>query len=76
MYLYMDKFLSFRLWSALLLFSTVVDTLQWIMEKEGLSWMMHYIDHFLMMDEFSGMFPKHEHNGANLYGSRPANRTN
>ena len=39
----------FGLTSALLIFSAIADVLQWIMEKMGIEWVVHYIDEFITM---------------------------
>ncbi len=44
---YIDTTLPFGLRSAPLIFSAVADALQWVMEKEGVSWLAHYIDDFI-----------------------------
>ncbi len=44
---YVDTTLPFGLRSAPLIFSAVADSLQWVMEKEGVSWLAHYIDDFI-----------------------------
>ena len=47
--MYIDKVLPFRLRSAPLIFSAVADALQWIMTRHGVSWVVHYLDDFLML---------------------------
>ena len=44
---YVDKVLPFGLWSASMLFTAIADALQWVMEKNGTTWICHYIDDFL-----------------------------
>ena len=44
---YIDKALPFGLRSALLIFTAVADALQWIMTRQGVSWLVHYLDDFL-----------------------------
>ena len=44
---YVDKVLPFGLRSAPLIFSTVADALEWIMLRQGVTWVAHYLDDFL-----------------------------
>ena len=44
---YVGQVLPFGLRSAPLIFSAVADTLLWIMQKNGVTWALHYIDDFL-----------------------------
>ena len=44
--MYVDKALPFGLRSALIIFMAVADALQWIMQKNGVSYVDHYIDDF------------------------------
>ena len=46
---FVDATLPLALRSAPLLFTAVVDALQWIMQKKGLTWVGHYIDDFITM---------------------------
>ena len=41
--------LPFRLRWAPLIFSAVADALQWIMTQQGVTWLVHYLDNFLML---------------------------
>ena len=43
----MDKVLPFGLRSAPLIFSTVANALEWIMLRQGVTWVAHYLDDFL-----------------------------
>lgn len=45
--IFIDKMLPFSLRSAPLIFTAVAGTLTWIMNKQGVMWAVHYIDHFL-----------------------------
>ena len=42
-YVYVDKALPFGLRSASIIFMAVMDALQWIMQKNGVSYVQHYI---------------------------------
>ena len=44
-----DATLPFGLRSAPLIFSTIADALQWVMERMGVDWVAHYIDDFITM---------------------------
>ncbi len=44
---YVDKTLPFGLRSAPLIFTAVADALQWAMERQGVSWVRHYVDDFI-----------------------------
>ena len=44
---YVDGTLPFGLTSAPLLSITLGDAIQWVAEKEGVSWLGHYIDDFI-----------------------------
>ena len=44
-----DKVLPFGLRSAPIIFTAVADALQWIMEKEGVSPVFHYLDDFITL---------------------------
>ena len=44
---YVDQVLPFGLRSAPLIFSAVAGALLWIMQKNGVTWALHYIDDFL-----------------------------
>ena len=46
---YVDKALPFGFRSAPLIFSTVADALQWIMQARGVSFVDHYIDYFISL---------------------------
>ena len=46
-YVYVDKALPFGLRSAPIIFTAVADALQWIMQKNGASYVDHYIDDFI-----------------------------
>ena len=46
-YVYVDKTLPFGLRSAPIIFTAVADALQWIMQKNGASYVDHYIDDFI-----------------------------
>ena len=46
-FLYVDTTLPFGLRSAPLIFSAVAYALQWVMQREGVSWLAHYIDYFV-----------------------------
>ena len=41
--------LPFSLRSASLIFSAVADALQFIMNQEGVTWLVHYLDDFLTL---------------------------
>ena len=45
----LDKVLPFGLCSAPIIVTAVADTLQWIMEKEGVSPVFHYLDDFITL---------------------------
>ena len=60
-YVYVDKALPFGLRSAPIIFTAVADALQWIMQKNGVSYVDHYIDDFVTAgkdgtDEYSRNF--------------------
>ncbi len=44
---YVDKTFPFGLRSAPLIFTVVADALQWVMERQGVSWVRHYMDDFI-----------------------------
>lgn len=44
---YMEKVLPFGLCSSLLIFSATADALLWVMQQNGVSWAVHYVDNFL-----------------------------
>ena len=46
-FVYIDKALPFGLRSAPIIFTAVADALQWIMQKNGVSYVDHYIDDFI-----------------------------
>lgn len=46
---YVDATLPFGLRSAPLIFSTVADVTQWIMEQKGVDWLIHYMDDFFIV---------------------------
>ena len=46
-YVYVDKAFPFGLKSAPIIFTAVADALQWIMQKNGVSYLDHYIDDFI-----------------------------
>ena len=48
-HIYIDTCLSFGLQSALKLFNILADLLSWIVEQKGVSPVLHYLDHFLIM---------------------------
>ena len=45
--LYYDKCLPFGLKSALKVFTAVADTLQWVFQQRGVTWVRHYLDNFI-----------------------------
>jgi len=47
---YVDKVLPFGLCSTPLIFSAVADALLWIMECRGVSWAIHYVDDFSLLE--------------------------
>ena len=47
---YIDTVLPFGLRSAPLIFTAVADAVQWILETQGVSHIMHYLDDYLVMD--------------------------
>ena len=46
---YVDKTLPFGLRSAPPIFSAVADAMQWVMEQQGIKWVWHYVDDFIMV---------------------------
>ena len=46
-FVYIDKALPLGLRSAQIIFTAVADALQWIMQKNGVSYVDHYIDDFI-----------------------------
>lgn len=49
--IYLDSTLPFGLRSALKIFTTVADALEWVFLRQGVSWSTHYIDDFLTMGQ-------------------------
>ena len=47
--LYIDTVLPFGLWSAPKIFSAVADALEWILQHQGVTFILHYLDDFLTM---------------------------
>ena len=47
-HLYVDTVLPFGLRSAPIIFTAVADALQWILEMQGVKYVMHYLDDFLL----------------------------
>ena len=47
--LYYDTRLPFGLRSAPKIFTAVADALQWVFEKQGVSWVAHYLDDYITM---------------------------
>ena len=48
---YVDKVLPFGLRSAPIIFTAVVDALQFIMKQQGVTWLVHYLDDFLTLGQ-------------------------
>ena len=46
---YVDIALLFGLRSASLIFTAVADALEWVMRREGVQWVAHYIDDYVMV---------------------------
>ena len=44
---YVDSALPFGLRSAPKIFSTIADTLEWILQSKGVKCIMHYLDNFV-----------------------------
>ena len=42
-----DATIPFGLLSAPLLFKALTDNVQWVVQQEGLKWILHYIDDFI-----------------------------
>ena len=53
-YVYVDKALHFGLRSAPIIFMAVADGQQWIMQKNGISHVDHYIEYFITAGERVG----------------------
>jgi len=47
--IYIDKMLPFGLHSAPIIFSAVADALQWILIKQGIPKLLHYLDDFILV---------------------------
>ena len=47
--LYIDKVLPFGLRTAPLLFTALVDALEWVIRKRGVNWVFHYVDDFIFV---------------------------
>ena len=51
-FLYVDKVLPFGLRSVPKVFSTVVDTLQWVLHYKGIQLGLHYLDYFILVASY------------------------
>ena len=49
--IYIDKVLPFGLYLALIIFSTIADALQWMMEQRGESRLFHYLDDSIIVGQ-------------------------
>jgi len=47
--IFVDTCIPFRLWSAPKLFNVLADLLSWILEQQGVTSLLHYLDNFLLM---------------------------
>lgn len=53
--IYIDKMLPFGLRSAPIIFSAVADALQWILIKQGIANLLHYLDDFILVAKSSSL---------------------
>ena len=57
--LFVDSVLPFSLWSASKIFSAIADTVEWIVRQQGVEFVIHYLDDFLVVTVANKLIGSH-----------------